>query len=238
MEIPKQPNSLHFRSDHWPVVAGAMHLLATTGISMRFELQDILASQRGIAPRSGSLRRIFEKDLLDEELIVTETFPTFGWHRLAVVQLTDKGKDLCRSFGWTVIGSEWERMQTLHSADNQPRHTGALLIFAHHARLRDWTVQVLPSVESPVLFPDALVEKNGQRIYVEVEIGSRKSQKWRNMQRVFGYVALCAKTSATRRSLIDEGRAVGAHGLATDLETLYLDKEAGRLENLWSEEWR
>jgi hypothetical protein len=75
MEIPKQPNSLHFRSDHWPVVAGAMHLLATTGISMRFELQDILASQRGIAPRSGSLRRIFEKDLLDEELIVTEPSP-------------------------------------------------------------------------------------------------------------------------------------------------------------------
>jgi hypothetical protein len=176
--------------------------------------------------------------LLDEELIATETFPTFGWHHLAVVQLTDKGKDLCRSFGWTVIGSEWERMQTLHSADNQPRHTGAVLIFAHHARLRGWKVQVLPSVESLVLFPDALVEKNGQRIYVEVEIGSRKSQKWRNMQKALGHVALCAKTAATRRSLIAEGRAVGAHGLATDLETLYLDKEAGRLENLWSEEWR
>jgi len=237
MEIPRQPDWLHFRSQRWPVMAEALHLLATTGISVRFELLSVLARQRGIAPRSGSVRRIFEEDLTKTGLVVGHALPTFGRHKLSVVQLTDAGQKLCQDFSWTVSKSEWKRLQTLHSADSQPRHTGAVLTFAYHARLRGWTVQVLPQVESPVFFPDVLVEMDGRRIYVEVELGSRKAQKWRNIQREQGFVALCAKTPTSRKSLIAECTQVGAAGMATDLLTLYQKARETEAGPLWAEEW-
>lgn len=237
MEIPKQPDMFKFRGDHWPRVAEALHLLATTGISVRFELQAILAQKYGIALRSGSMRRIFEDDLFDAGLIQRAVLHSFGKHRLAVVQLTAKGQDLCQNFGWTLERSEWERMRTLHSADHQPRHTGAVLTFAYHARLRGWKTQVLPPVESPAFFPDLLVEKDGRRMYVEVELGSRKAQKWRNIQGEQGFVALCSKTPTTRKTLIAECRQVGAVGMATDLVTLYREAQETEVGPLWDEEW-
>ena len=127
MEIPRKPALFKLRNDHWPRVAEALYLLATTGISVRFELQNNLARKYGIALRSGSMRRIFEEDLLDAELIQHETLPTFGRHRLSVVQLTDEGRDLCQKFGWAVAECEWEHLQMLHCADSQPKHTGAVL---------------------------------------------------------------------------------------------------------------
>ncbi len=102
---------------------------------------------------------------------------------------------------------------------------------------RGWAVQVLPQVESPVFFPDVLVEKGGRRIYVEVELGSRKVQKWRNMQREQGFVALCAKTPTSRKSLIAECIQVGAVGMATDLLTLYQKARETEAGPLWAEEW-
>jgi hypothetical protein len=237
MEIPRQPDWLQFHSNYWPKVAEALHLLATTGISVRFELQGILARRRGIMPRSGSIRSIFEESLSNTGLIESQTLPTFGRHKLTVVQLTGAGRKLCQGFGWKVTGSEWERMQTLHSADSQPKHTGAVLTFAYHARLRGWTVQVLPQLESPVFYPDVLVEKDGRRIYVEVELGSRKAQKWRNMQREQSFVALCAKTPTSRKSLIAECTRVGAAGMATDLLTLYQKTRETEPGPLWAEEW-
>ena len=73
---------------------------------------------------------------------------------------------------------------------------------------------------------------------MEVELGSRKQAKWRNLLRFQGFVALCARTPFSRRSLIQECRAVGAVGMATDLETLYRQGKDGDDAFLWVEEWR
>ncbi len=237
MEIPRKPEYLNYHSQIWPRIAVALHLLATTGVSARFELQARLASQFGLVQRSGSVRRVFEEKLIDDFLIREETLPTFGRHRLTVVRLTDEGYRLCRSFGWEVVESDWDRMLRLHSADSQPKHTGAVLTFVHHARLRGWNAQVLPQVESMIFFPDVLVEKDGQRLYVEVELGSRKESKWRNMQFFQGSVALCARTPASRSTLITECRKVGAFGVATDLATLYNESKQEKIGPLWKEEW-
>ena len=237
MIIPKQPAWLHFRSDHWPVVVQALNMMATTGISIRFELQERLASPRGIGPRSGSMRRIFEHDLPEAGLIESDTLPTFGRHKLSVVQLTERGKELCRTFDWTVVHGEWERLQALHSADSQPKHTGAVLTFAYHARLRGWNIVILPDVDSQIFFPDVFVEDEFQQMYVEVELGSRKGRKWSNMQKEQGFVALCAKTPASRSSLIAECKNVKAVGFATDLVTLYQESKGSEAGPLWAEEW-
>jgi len=237
MEIPKQPGGLRFRSDHWPVVAEGLHLLAVTGVSVRFELQGILARRRGVSLRAGSIRRIYERDLLEAGWIVCETLPTFGRHRMAVIRLSERGEDLCREFGWEVAESEWGRLLRLHAADSQPGHTGAVLAFAHHARRCGWHTLVLPDVGDPLVFPDVLLEKDGRWIYVEVELGSRKQAKWRNLLRFQGFVALCARTPLSRRARIQECRAVGASGMATDLETLYHQGKDGDDPSLWAEEW-
>ena len=94
MEIPRKPALLKLRNDHWPRVAKALYLLATSGISVRFELQSNLAQKYGIALRSGSMRRIFEEDLSNTDLIQHETLPNFSRHRLSVVRLTDEGWEL------------------------------------------------------------------------------------------------------------------------------------------------
>ncbi len=65
-------------------------------------------------------------------------------------------------------------------------------------------------MDSPVFFPDVLVEKDGRKIYVEVELGTRKEQKWRNMQAAQGFVALCARTPASHCSLVRERRNMDA----------------------------
>ena len=93
-------------------------------------------------------------------------------------------------------------------------------------------------MESQVFFPDLFVEKDEQKIYVEVELGSRKLRKWRNMQQFQGFVALCAKTPTSRKSLINECREVKAAGMATDLETLYRDGNESKIGPLWVEEWK
>ena len=237
MDIPKQPSWMGFRSDHWPAVAGGLYLLATTGISMRSELESLLAKQRHTLPRANPIRSVFERNLVDEDLIHKQTVPTFGRHRVALVRLSEEGKEVCRTFGWTVIQCEWERLVKLHSANRQPQHTGAIVVFAHHARLRGWKAQVLPQIGSPVFFPDLVVERDEQRIYVEVELGSRKHQKWCNMQEAQGFVALCARTPKSRQSLITECRQVGTIGLATDLTTLYRESKNSDIGPLWAEDW-
>ena len=237
MQIPRKPRDLNYHSQAWPRVASALYLLSTTGISARFELQAMLARQFGISSRSGSLRRIFEGRLVDDFLIREETLPTFGRHRLTVVRLTKEGRALCHSFGWEVVESDWDRLLRLHSADSQPRHTGAVLTFVHHARLRGWKTEVLPQVGNPVFFPDVLVEKDGQKLYVEVELGTRKASKWHNMQAFQGLVALCARTPESRKSLIAECRQEETRGLATDLTTLYRQSKNSDIGPLWAEEW-
>ena len=42
--------------------------------------------------------------------------------------------------------------------------------------------------------PDTLVEKDGERIYVEVELGYGNQARWRNMADALGYVAFYGRS--------------------------------------------
>jgi len=213
-----------------------LDLLASRGIACRYEISGILAQKLNISPRAGSLQNLYI-DLVNADLICADTFPVCFHSKLAGIRLTEKGKKLCHDFGWQVVESEWERLITHHSGSKQPRHTGAVLAFAHNARMRGWQVQVVPDTGVINFFPDARVEKDGKAILVEVELGVRKEPKWTLMGARQGYVALCAKTPESRASRIQECRSVGVGGMATDLHTL-IKSRSETDSPLWVETWK
>jgi hypothetical protein len=81
-----------------------------------------------------------------------------------------------------------------------------------------------------------LVEKGEERIFVEVEFGEDKPNKWRNMAELQGFVALCAATAEKRSKLVAECKLDKINGIAADIETL-IQESGGVPGKLWVEKW-
>lgn len=233
---PRKPDDIRVNSQTWPRLALVLHRMATTGLSVRYELAKHLAAHFQFKLRSKSVRYTFQR--LDElRLIDTTTLMVVEGYRMAVVRLSDEGRSLCLHLGWDVVESEYERMIRLHSGDSQWRHTAAVLSMAYHARLRGWQTQVVPSIGHPSVFPDIAIQKNGERIYVEVELRHGKLNKWRNLSELQGYVALCAKTHESRETLVGECRDLDIPVLATDLLSLAQTHTLADPGPLWLQNW-
>jgi len=210
------------------------------GMNIRLEIDWVLAQANGLKPRSGSIRRLFqfleERGLITEKVLRLKTPQT----RLSVVRLTNQGRDVVQALGFEVREGEWERLTRLHEGDRFPAHTVAVLIFALHARLRGWQVEVMPEANGKTP-PDVLVAKDGQRLFVEVERGEReKAAKWRNIAQLNdGRVALCAMTPDHRALLVGDCKKRRLPGVATDLEGLISVSwaEISTDTPLWLEEW-
>jgi hypothetical protein len=235
IDLPRQPVPEMFHPLQWPKAAVALHMLATSGSSVRYEITKAVADQFCIRTDGRSLGHMFDT-LSVRGMTVTEKYSVIQGIHLVAMRLTPKGKDYCASLGWDPVENEWERLLRLHSADSQPRHAGAVIAFSYGARLRGWKVQALPQTGIPRFLPDVLVEKGGERHYVEVELGNRKDGKWLLAQKTQGYVALCARTPIRRESLVVECADLGVYGLATDLRTLYLSRDVAG-SPLWDQHW-
>ncbi len=215
------------------------------GLSVLVEIGRYVGDATGSQYRSGAMRRVFEA-LEESGLIVRQTLslqvtgnmPT----RLAVARLSAEGKQLCAALGWEVVESDWERLLRLHEGEKQEGHTLAVLLFASAARLRGWTVEVLPEVPGNAR-PDLVITRGEQRLYVEVETGTRlhdSNAKWRmNAELNGGQVALVARNVAERGVLVADCKHVAGHGHAADIETLIAGKlvEVSADDPLWVEEW-
>ncbi|MBL7162793.1 MAG: hypothetical protein ISS57_09330 [Anaerolineales bacterium] len=241
-DIPAIPefSGISRRNDHWQRQAITLWLIAQ-GFSLRVEVQWIVARFFGTDHRSGALMQILSR-FRDKELLKTKTLAlrifSGGRTQFTVVCLTDKGRELVQALGWQVHETEWERMQRLHEKGNyQARHTAAVLAFVYQARLRGWTAGVMPEVDAVWFFPDALVEKDRESYYVEVELDEQKLSKWHNMARHQSAIALCAHTPDHRRLLLDEAEPAALTNkctrLGTDLRTLFEHSQGGNL--LWLE---
>ncbi len=68
----------------------------------------------------------------------------------------------------------------------------------------------MPDFQVGRFVPDVLIEKNGKKLYVEVELHTGKEAKWRNMHNALGYVALCGRRPKHEAQLVKECVAVGA----------------------------
>lgn len=227
------------RRDVWQRMQAGLYLMATTGWSVVQELKAGLAERYGIQPSADSLHRIFRLHLFKAGLIHYQVLPHAIMNGLAMVRLTELGKVRCSNWGWPVVVSDWEKLIHHHNGAGQPRHTAMVLDFAWQARRRGYTAIVAPNMETRSIFPDVYIERGvSEGMYVEVERGRNKLEKWQNYSCLQGFVAVCLLTAMGRRNIIDrEILPCNISGLATDLQTLrYAGKCEGNKE-LWIERW-
>jgi len=238
-QMSKADEELHLRR------RGMVLKCLADGLNVQVEIGRYVGDATGAQYRSGSIRRVFEA-LEESGLIIRQTLkmsvtgnlPT----RLSVARLSQEGRQMCRALGWEVCESDWERLDRLHEGQNQEEHTLSILLFAASARLRGWKVLVLPEVEGSAR-PDVLIERDGERAYVEVETGTRLHEgnsKWRmNAELNGGKIALVARNVEGRRVLIADCRHVAAHGMATDIESIIKDRfvDVTADSPIWAETW-
>lgn len=221
----------------------ALWLLSVSGIAAQIELTRLIAAREGVSPEAGSIKRPIES-LAENSLIISQTLSINLGNtpsRLVVLRLSEDGKTLCKLWGYPIAENEWERLIHLHEGDRQEDHTMAILLFTAHARIRGWKATVLPELDNAAR-PDVLIEnESGERWYVEVETGRREHEnnaKWRNLADLQdGKIALCARTQEDRKALVADCQHW--HGIATDLESLVLNKlkniKPG--DDLWTQRW-
>lgn len=222
-----------------------LYTLATGGISSRMEIDRVVSVVEGLSERTNSVRKPLDELvqtglLLCETIRMTSPFET----GLAVYRLSEDGKALCALWGWQVVENEWERLLRLHRGVEQEAHSVAVLAFVLHARLRGWDAVILPEVEGAAS-PDVMVERDGERWYVEVERGDGSRRKWKNLAKLNGgKAALCAANKEGREKLVRDCKAERLGGVATDLRTLsFVGNELRKMfditpaEPLWTERW-
>jgi hypothetical protein len=235
--VPPRPKELKILNRRWALAAYALYFLATQPYSARIEHEKQLAEYFDQPAESKRIRNTYRKDLLREGLIYSQTTTYLrGVYAITMIRLSEKGKDLCNSFGWEICENEWERLNTRHSGDDQPKHTASMVVFSLSARQRGWRVTMLPETNVPYFYPDLLLEKDDKRMFVEVELGSRRKEKWNLYKKMQGYAAICAKTGWSRGTLIRECGEMQLGGFATDLQYL-VDHRNDPKSLLWIEEW-
>ena len=223
------------RSDLWKRVELALQILAE-GVALRVEVE----YRTGI--HGGASKRLFDtllaQGFIEQRLIPMNRF-TYG-----VVYLTAVGNDFARQeFGIAVKPSEWDILAKHHNAEVHRQHAFAVLLFAFQARRRGWKVQVCPKVDKPLVEPDVLVEKDGERVYVEVEVlrHPRKRRdgadntwvrKWYNQYHFQGRVAVCTLTPKRMQGIVRYLKPRW-RGMATELTTLAKNPYS----DLWLERW-
>jgi uncharacterized protein YjiS (DUF1127 family) len=217
------------------------------GLDIRLEMDHLISQVEGIGSRSGALRRLYD-GMVDKNLASRQVMEMSSPNTsLAMLQLTEDGRQLCQTLGWQAGESERQRIERLHQGQQSPQHTLAILIFAMHARLRGYRVEVLPELEElkTRAVPDVAVSRDqaGQisaRFYVEVELSHKElDAKWRNLAQLQGQVALCARNAQARARLVGDCKLKDLHGVATDLESLIACKvpEISGSTPLWIEKW-
>ena len=223
--------------------------LVTQGHTLRAEIQWIAATHFDTNHRSGALMAVIPS-LVEKEFLHSEKLSVPGVHyhdgllKMTAVCLTDTGRELVSSFGWSVKETELERMRRLHEKGKiESKHTAAVLAFTYHARLRGWKAGVMPksTTGNYRYAPDALVAKGDREYHVEVELSWKVADpKWLNMARHRGVVALCARHESHQQALVgDVESIIGANApiMATNLRRLFKDVQEEPLGEMWLEQW-
>ncbi len=240
-DIPTKPPArfapMLSRGDRWKREALVLNMMAIKGWSLRLEVLEALGAMVNVAPRSGSLKRLIDKGLATNGLVESQVLTMYLSQpsKLAVLRLTDEGRELCRLLGWEPVESDWEKLIRYHNGDEQEAHTAAVLSFAFHARKRGWNAEAVPDTGNGKAQPDAAVEKDAEKVFVEVELGQDKPKKWRNLAEMQGFVAICAATYEKRERLVGECKLDKIQGRATDIESLIRASEPPG--PLWVDHW-
>lgn len=222
------------RIELWQRMETAVQILAE-GVCLQTELQYRMQLSGGAIDQ-------LMKALLEEELIERRFFGN-GLTKYAVLRLTDNGVAFATELGCPIRKSEWDILVQRHNAEEHSQHAFAVLLFAFQSRRRGWHVEVRPKVDNPLVEPDVLVEKDGERVYVEVEVlrHPRKRRdgadntwvrKWHNQYDFQGRVAVCTLTPRRMQGIMRYFKPRW-RGMATELTTLAKNPQS----DLWLERW-
>ena len=217
---------------HW--LGQVVSVLAASRCATWVDLREQLGEPDG----SKRFKRLVQDYLPRSDLATSEVVRVFGRrHWLGLVRLTERGQDFARAQGVEPVENDWERVIRLHQGEAQAEHAGLLLAFDLRARRRGWTTQVLPEVSPPIegFAPDVWIERDSARLYVEVEgkYHHANAAKWQAARRAQGFAAIVARTPQARATLVEDCRASGVAGIATDFHRLYYQPTAA----LWAEAW-
>lgn len=221
---------------HRPVYRNRLYTaiaqLASTGLSLRVELARLL----GIAPSSPAFKKLI-KSLQFHDIIVSFNIPLGISSNITIIQLTDYAKDRLSNYGISCVESDYERIVRLHDGENQPKHTAQVLFAAYQARLRGYTVKVMPFEMGdgrPWHQPDLTIKDENHVYSVEVETHSRnKPIKWTNKR----VVNVVLPNPVVRQAVVTRLKNLHVPGRATDLQTLARNAKKGEIDYFWLERW-
>ena len=187
---------------------------------------------------SRSLRRTVEL-LVDNHLLEAETLRLLQPETsLALVRLTEEGRQLCRVLGWEPVESDWERLLRMKAPDWPKERLLEILIFAMHARLRGWGVQLQPEVAGAD--PHLHVERGEMSCYAWLVSGSALNvERWRSLPELPGQFGLCTATYLQRQQIAAPLRMLGRAVQIASLEELIAVRlpDINPAVDLWLERW-
>ena len=249
----------------WPREALALAVLGLTGWSARLAVADQMsATLRTVKSGAGSLRRNFgvlakrgywivhkarlpgvHTPVLDIDEGESEEAPVEGPVEdtiLLLVRLGGLGRDLLQACGIQPVLSEWELLAAAYGSQVGARVAGPVCAFTYHARLRGYATALAAAEDGfqsgagrGQACPTVLVRQGAETLQVAVAGNAANAEPWlaRAGQDRVAFVTL---TPDLRDRLVAQAQAAGAaHGLATDLQTLFNTQEARG--PLWAVEW-
>jgi hypothetical protein len=203
----------------WRRQSMGLHLIARYGLNARIEIEHLVGTAEGLSSRSSSLRRTVEL-LVDNHLLEAETLRLLQPETsLALVRLTEDGRQLCSVLGWEPVESGWERLLRLKAPGWPKERLLEILIFAMHARLRGWDVQLLPEVAGAE--PHLHVERGDINCYAWLVSGSALDvERWHSLPELPGQIGLCTATYLQRQQFTAPLRTLGRAVQVASLEEL------------------
>jgi hypothetical protein len=227
----------------WHKYFASVYMVGKHGLSAVMEMAALMSNVlESVKPGSNSLRKVFD-NMRNYGYFYGETLAVAGL-KIGLLRLTPEGAAMYKAVtGNDPVETEWERLERLHRGSEDTAHAAACLLFALQARWRGYQTTLLPELpEAGKARPDFLVEKDGERLAVEVELSQKDNiAKWRNLAALNdGRVAFCTGTQARRERLAGDCKLAKIPGFAVDIER-FKATPYGREEHvspLWMEEWK
>lgn len=226
----------------WHKYYAVISMVGKYGLSAVMEMSQLISDAYGGKPKPSSspVRKVFD-NLIEYRYLAGNTYASGAGTSALLLHFTPEGAVLYKDVtGQAPVESEWERMVRLHRGSEDTAHAAGCIIFGLQARWLGYKTVLLPEVNGPAR-PDLSVEKDGKRLMVEVELGTKEHvAKWRNLASLNdGQVAICAATAQSRERLMGDCTLAKIPGVATDLERFkavkYGEDDHGAL--LWTYRW-
>ena len=204
----------------------AILVLGETGFSLRVQMLTEVGRRLNpddpVNPDTGSMKRMVQR--LEAWGLARQRVIVGDWARLAVVELTEKGRSAYRAMtGEQPVESDLSRLRRLHSGDEQAKHTAFVLGAAFHLWRRGLDVRPVPTDFPSPFEPDLAFLEDGRWWGVECERwhpDRDRGPKWRNASLAQGRVYIIGTDEVKSKALAEEALKSAAEVYYTDMLSL------------------